>query len=167
MANPRAARQARRRRGGDEVKLNITSMMDMFTIILVFLIKNFSTEGAIVTPADNLTLPKSTVEKRAKEALGVKVSKNTIIVENTLVINEQQYAEIEKQKDFMIQLLHDVLTKYAEEARKMAEISGNEFSGEITIQGDVEIPYNILTRVMYTCGQAGYPKMNLFVYRQE
>jgi biopolymer transport protein ExbD len=167
MANPRAARQARRRRGGDDVKLNITSMMDMFTIILVFLIKNFSTEGAIVTPADNLTLPKSTVEMRAKEALGIKVSKNTIMVENTLVIDDQQFAEVEKQKDFMIQSLHDVLVKYAEEAKKMAEISGKEFSGEITIQGDVEIPYNILTRVMYTCGQAGYPKMNLFVYRQD
>jgi biopolymer transport protein ExbD len=167
MANPRAVRQARRRRGGDDVKLNITSMMDMFTIILVFLIKNFSTEGAIVTPADNLTLPKSSVEMRAKEALGIKVSKNTIIVENNLVINDQQFAEIEKQKDFMIQSLHDVLVKYAEEAKKMAEISGKEFSGEITIQGDVEIPYNILTRVMYTCGQAGYPKMNLFVYRQD
>ncbi len=166
MANPRAIRQARRRRSGDDVKLNITSMMDMFTIILVFLIKNFSTEGAIVTPADNLTLPKSTVEKRASEALSLKVSKNTIIVENSLVINEEQFAEIEKQKDFMIQSLHDVLLKYAEEAKKMAEISGKEFSGEITIQGDVEIPYNILTRVMYTCGQAGYPKMNLFVYRQ-
>lgn len=167
MANPRAARQARRRRSGGDVKLNITSMMDMFTIILVFLIKNFSTEGAIVTPADNLTLPKSSVEMRAKEALGIKVSKNTIIVENTVVIDNEQFAEVEKQKDFMIQSLHDVLVKYAEEAKKMAEISGKEFSGEITIQGDVEIPYNILTRVMYTCGQAGYPKMNLFVYRQD
>jgi biopolymer transport protein ExbD len=167
MANPRSLRQARRRRGDGEVKLNITSMMDMFTIILVFLIKNFSTEGAIVTPADNLTLPKSTVEKRANEALGIKVSKSAIIVENTLVVDEQQFAEVIKQKDFMIQPLHDVLVKYADEAKKMAEISGKDFSGEITIQGDVEIPYNILTRVMYTCGQAGYPKMNLFVYRQD
>ena len=42
MAIPRAVRQARRRRGKEEVKLNITSMMDMFTIILVFLLKTFS-----------------------------------------------------------------------------------------------------------------------------
>ena len=66
MANPRAARQARRRRNPEDVKLNITSMMDMFTIILVFLLKNFSTEGNL-TPADNLTLPKSTVEKEQKK----------------------------------------------------------------------------------------------------
>ncbi|HEX3020233.1 MAG TPA: biopolymer transporter ExbD [Chitinispirillaceae bacterium] len=167
MANPRAARQARRRRGGEEAKLNITSMMDMFTIILVFLLKNFSTEGAIVTPADNLTLPQSTVEKRAKESLSVKMARNSIMVENSLVIDEQSYAKIAGQKEFLIKSLYDVLVKYSEEARKMSKISGKEFSGEITIQGDVEIPYNILTRVMYTCGQAGYPNMNLFVYRQD
>lgn len=167
MANPRVARQARRRRGKDEVKLNITSMMDMFTIILVFLIKNFSTEGAIVTPADNLTLPKSSVERKAKEALSVQISRNTIIVENTTAIDEQAYAELLKQKEFMITPLYDALVTYADEGRKMATISGTPFSGDITIQGDVEIPYAVLTRVMYTCGQAGYPNMNLFVYRNE
>lgn len=167
MPNPRALRQARRRRGGEEAKLNITSMMDMFTIILVFLLKNFSTEGAIVTPADNLTLPESTIEKRAKESLSVKVARTTITVENNLVLDEQLFAQLLQQKDFMIKPLYDVLLKYSEEAKKMSEISGKEFSGEITIQGDVEIPYNVLTRVMYTCGQAGYPNMNLFVYRQD
>lgn len=165
MANPRASRQARRRRGQDEVKLNITSMMDMFTIILVFLIKNFSTEGAIVTPANNLTLPKSTVERKAKEALSVKVSRNTISVEDAVVLDNQAYSQLLEQKDFMITALFTALSNYAAEAEKMATISGNDFSGEITIQGDVEIPYSILTRVMYTCGQAGYPNMNLFVYR--
>ena len=39
--------------------LNITSMMDMFTIILVFLLKSFSAEGSILTNADNLVLPNS------------------------------------------------------------------------------------------------------------
>lgn len=166
MPNPRAIRQARKRRGGEEVKLNITSMMDMFTIILVFLLKNFSTEGTIVTPANNLTLPESTVEKKAKESLSVKVAKNTITVENNLVLDQIAFESLMKQKEFMIKPLYDVLLRYSEEAKKMSEISGKDFSGEITIQGDVEIPYNVLTRVMYTCGQAGYPNMNLFVYRQ-
>ncbi|MBN1575178.1 MAG: biopolymer transporter ExbD [Chitinispirillaceae bacterium] len=167
MANPRAARQARRRRGGEEPKLNITSMMDMFTIILVFLIKNFSTEGAIVTPADELTLPKSTVERRARESLSVKVAQNAIMVENSLVLDSEAYRRLLGQKEFMIPPLYDVLIRYAQEGKKMALAGGTGFSGDITIQGDVEIPYSVLTRVMYTCGQAGYPNMNLFVYRNE
>ena len=87
------------------------------------------------------------------------------MIENTLVIDQDGYKALLEQKDFMIKPLYELLLKYSEEGKKMAEISGQKFSGEITIQGDTEIPYNVLTRVMYTCGQAGYPNMNLFVYR--
>jgi len=167
MANPRAVRQARKMRNGQDAKLNITSMMDMFTIILVFLLKNFSTEGAIVTPANTLTLPESSVGKKAKESLSVKIAQNSITVENTLVLDNAAFEHVKQQKEFMIPKLYDALIHYAEEARKMASVSGEKFSGEIAIQGDIEIPYSVLTRVMYTCGQAGYPNMNLFVYRND
>jgi biopolymer transport protein ExbD len=67
----------------------------------------------------------------------------------------------------MIEPLFNVLTKYAEEAQKLEDRTGKAFSGSISIQGDTAIPYNVLTRIMYTCGQAGYPNMNLLVYRPE
>lgn len=167
MANPRLKRQAREARGSGDVKLNITSMMDMFTIILVFLLKSFSTQGQLVTPASGLMLPTSTVERTASEALSVKVSKNDISVEDRVVVDGRGYATVVQQKDFMIPLLHEALVSHAQEGRRAAERFGREFSGEITIQGDEDVPYNILTRVMYTCGQAGYPVMNLIVYRKE
>ncbi len=165
--NPRLARQARKARGSGEVKLNITSMMDMFTIILVFLLKSFSTEGQLVTPATGLLLPTSSVERTAKEALCVKISNDNVVVENTVVLNKKDFQTVMEQKDFMIPQLYDVLSQYAEEAKKASEMFGKEFSGEITIQGDVGIPYKLLTRIMYTCGQSGYPVMNLIVYRKE
>ncbi len=168
MPNPRLARQARQARGSShEVKLNITSMMDMFTIILVFLLKSFSTQGQLVTPATGLVLPTSTVERATDEALSVKISRRRVAVEDRIVIGEDRYKELLAQDDFLVQELYDVLHKFAEEARKAAEMFGKEFSGEITIQGDVEVPYKVLTRVMYTCGQAGYPIMNLIVYKKE
>ncbi len=165
--NPRLARQARKARSGGDAKLNITSMMDMFTIILVFLLKSFSTEGQLVTPASGLLLPTSSVERTAKEAQSVKISNEHVVVENKIVLDAEEYKEVMTQKDFMIPKLHEVLSKYADEARKSSEMYGKEFSGEITIQGDIGIPYKLLTRVMYTCGQSGYPIMNLIVYRKE
>jgi biopolymer transport protein ExbD len=167
MALGRAARQGRRTRQEDEVKLNITSMMDMFTIILVFLLKNFSTEGALVAAAENLTLPRSTVERRAKESLSLKISKNSIVVETRMVVDSKEFEQLARQKEFLIPPLRDVLSKYADEARQLSVATGQPFSGSITIQGDTAIPYNVLTRVMYTCGQAGYPNMNMLVYRPE
>jgi biopolymer transport protein ExbD len=160
-------RQARRARGGEEPKLNITSMMDMFTIILVFLIKNYSTEGTIVTPADDLTLPKSTVELHAKESLSLTIAQGSVAVEDRRVLAPEDYRALLAQKDFMIEPLFNVLKKFADEAQKLEDRTGKPFSGSISIQGDTAIPYNVLTRIMYTCGQAGYPNMNLLVYRPE
>jgi biopolymer transport protein ExbD len=164
------ARQSIRRRGKSKgaatVKLNITSMIDMFTLMVVFLLQNYSAQGQLVTPAEGLRLPKSSVEKMAKEALSVKVSQNNIMVENAIVVDSLKFKALSSQKDFMITPLYGILSKYSSEAKKSAEMFKTEFSGKISIQGDVEIPYNILTRVMYTCGQAGYPNMNLVVYRK-
>jgi biopolymer transport protein ExbD len=166
MPARQSVRRRGRKRGNATVKLNITSMIDMFTLMVVFLLQNYSAQGQLVTPAEGLRLPKSSVEKMAKEALNVKVSQKTIMVENAIVIDQDDYKKLLSQKDFMIDPLFKVLGKYSAEAKKSAEMFKTEFSGKISIQGDVEIPYNILTRVMYTCGQAGYPNMNLIVYRK-
>ncbi len=161
-----SVRRQHRRRGDGTVKLNITSMIDMFTLMVVFLLKNYSAQGQLVTPANNLLLPTSSVEKNAQEALSVKVSGTNIMVENTIVVDPHEYQAVLGQKDFLIKPLYDVLKKYCDEAKKSSERFKTEFSGKISIQGDVAIPYNLLTRVMYTCGQAGYPVMNLVVYRK-
>ena len=157
----------RRRSGDSQVKLNITSMMDMFTIILVFLLKSFSTQGQLITPASGLVLPTSTIERTTDEALSVKISSSAIVVEDMVVIDGKDFIALKKQQAYLIEPLHQVLSKFANEAKRSADLFKGEFSGEITIQGDASIPYNILTRVMYTCGRAGYPVMNLVVYRNE
>jgi biopolymer transport protein ExbD len=131
------------------------------------LLKSFSTQGQLVTPASGLLLPESTVERAAKVALNVQIAENHISVEEKQVIDPREYQSVLQQKEFLITELFDVLKRYAEEGKKSAELFGQEFSGDISIQGDVAVPYNILTRVMYTCGQAGYPNMNLVVYRKE
>lgn len=167
MRSQGSIRSRRRKRGDGTVRLNITSMIDMFTLMVVFLLKNYSSEGQMVTPAKNLTLPMSSVERMAKEAQSVKISSNSIQVEDKVVIDPKAFQTVNEQKDFMIKPLFDVLSENAKNARNMAKAVGEEFSGKISIQADVEIPYNILTRVMYTCGQAGFPVMNLVVYRKE
>lgn len=159
-------RKRRRSPSDGTVKLNLTSMIDMFTLMVVFLLKNYSAQGQLVTPAEGLLLPTSSIEKSAGEALSIKISQNSIMVENDIVLDKAALKMVESQKDFMIEPLYKVLFERAKSARESAEKYKTEFSGKISIQGDVAIPYNVLTRVMYTCGQAGYPTMNLVVYRK-
>jgi biopolymer transport protein ExbD len=166
MAGSQSMHRRRRKRGDGTVKLNITSMIDMFTLMVVFLLKNYSAQGQLVTPAEGLLLPTSSIEKNAGEALSVKISEKNIMVENTIVVDEAAYKALLKQKDFMIEPLYKVLSEHAKSAQQSAAMFKTLFSGKISIQGDIAIPYNVLTRVMYTCGQAGFPVMNLVVYRK-
>jgi biopolymer transport protein ExbD len=146
------------------VRLNLTSMMDMFTIILLFLLKTYSTEGQLIHPSESLELPKSTVERSPEVALDVVVSKDQIVVNDKTVVS---MSEVRAQQGFLIPRLQQELRYYAEEARKMEQNFGIKFSGKVTIQGDKRLPYRDLVKVMYTCGHADYPNMRLVVYRKE
>lgn len=143
--------------------LNLTSMMDMFTIILVFLIKTFSTEGQLMHPSQDLTLPKSTTEQSPEVALDVTVSREWILVNEKPV---EKLENVAKSNELLIPRLHDALQTYAKEAKRMEEQYGIKFSGKVTIQGDYKMPYSTLLKVMATCGRSEYPNMRLAVYQR-
>jgi biopolymer transport protein ExbD len=147
-----------------KVALNLTSMMDMFTIILVFLLKTYSTEGQLIHPSDNLTLPISTTQNAPEIALDVIVSREWIMVNNEPVVRLEQ---VNSQTGLVIESLSAVLEQFAREAKRMEEMYGMPFSGKVTIQGDKQLPFRTLLKVMATCGRSEYPNMRLVVYQEQ
>jgi len=153
----------RHRRDSGEVRLQLTSMMDMFTILLVFLLKTYSTHGQLINPSRDLTLPTSTIQRQPELGLDVTVSSDWILVNGKPV---ERTKNIKSQEGYIIPKLKDKLTRYSKEAEKMEETYGIKFSGKVTIQGDKNLPYKLLIKVMATCGQSDYPNMRLVVYRK-
>lgn len=155
--------------GAGKASLNLTSMMDMFTIILVFLLKTFSTEGQLIQPSDHLELPKSTVEKAPEVALDVMVTRHEILVNDKPVLvieNDDPNVLVGEEYNRVITPLYNRLLIFAKEAKKMEEAYGTEFTGKVTIQGDHKLPFKLLVKIMYTCGQAEFGNMRLVVYRK-
>jgi len=146
-----------------KVGLNLTSMMDMFTIILVFLLKTYSTEGMLIQPSEYLTLPSSTVEQSPEVALDLVISKEWIMVNHDPV---EKVSNAQNQNSLIIKNLQDKLHVYGREAKRMEELYGTKFSGKVTIQGDKGIPYSLLVKVMATCGKSDFPNMRLVVYKK-
>ncbi|MBN2357580.1 biopolymer transporter ExbD [candidate division KSB1 bacterium] len=157
------SRRKKHATGPVRVSLNLTSMMDMFTIIIVFLIKTYSTEGQLIHPSKNLTLPSSTVETAPEVALDVVVSQEWIMVNDRPVI---RVASLKEQRDLFIPELNATLLKYATEAKRIEEKYGIKFTGKVTIQGDKKLPFGTLLKVMATCGRSEYPNMRLVVYQK-
>ncbi len=168
------------RRQSTNAGLNITSMMDMMTIILVFLLKSYSTSDVSVAPSDQLQLPTSSSSKPPELAVNLVVARNRIVVDGvpvldlTTVPDEEHPGEPmtavpeDEKRGQVITKLYDRLVEKAEAAKTLAEQSGSEehaFKGRILIQCDKELPFGVLREVMYTAGQAQFGEFKFVVYK--
>lgn len=150
--------------------LNITSMMDMFTIILVFLIKHMSVEGNLLNNADNLVLPNSVSKKKPTEIhIQVAVTADMILVDNLPVVPTDDARKIPQENpDPSIAKLEEKLRAcYAQEEEMVRMGTLNEVMGKVVVQVDKNIEFDVLYKVMNTCGKVGYNNMNFAVMERE
>ncbi len=154
-----------KRRRAPTFTLRLTSMIDMFTILLVFLLKSFSAEGQIMTVAKDLRLPESTAQKPPETASVIVVTRDWILLDGNKVTRTQDVAAA---KSVLIKPLHDRLVQLRRLTEKIASLSPDmQFTGNIAIQGDKAIPFEVLKKIMYTCGSVGYNNMLLAVTRKD
>jgi len=145
-----------------EAGLIITSLIDVFVIVLVYLIRSVSSEGSLMTSADNLVLPMSQRSKSPTEiSLTIIGDQKHITVDDVVLMDTE---DVRKQDSLLVKPVLDVLTKKREEERK-AEVLGliKEATGKVVVQFDKNTPYDIVTKVMATCGYAGYNNIKFAV----
>ncbi|MCG3153509.1 MAG: hypothetical protein DKINENOH_00098 [bacterium] len=155
-------KKVNRRSQGVDLSLRLTSMMDMFTILLVFLLKSFSAEGQFVTVSPELTLAKSTSTIKPKVAPIVAVTKEWVMLDDKPLV---KIDEIDLGAGLQIPALQQSLRF----SRSVAEGLGAKeerfgFHGKVVIMSDRDTPFAIIKRVMATCGATGYNNMELLVY---
>lgn len=137
--------------------LNMVALMDIFTILVFFLLVN---QTGIQPQGAKLTLPKSTVEKVPADTLVITVNNQDIVVQGRKV------AEVDKvmaTDEIIIPGLQQELAYLAKKTRVLDNTPKEE--RPITIMGDREIPYKLLKRIMLTCTQTGYSMVSLAVTR--
>jgi biopolymer transport protein ExbD len=172
LAGKKAIRSyARKLAEPEDIKdLNITPMMDMMTIILVFLLKSFTSSSTIVNLDQNLSLPPSQTQLSAKQAVPVTITKRVVLVEGEAVApitNGRIDPQLKRDGDngYYITPLVEMLGKVARREKKVAEMTGQKFEGELTIIADRFTPYRLLTEILYSCGQAEYANYRLLVLK--
>jgi biopolymer transport protein ExbD len=167
---------------GEDDGLSINSMMDIMVIILVFLLKSYSTESITVAASADLTLPVSSASKSPETAVSVVVSQSQLTVDGEFVVKMEkvpdednpgqtitQFPEEEK-KGQLVTVLHDVLLEKAKQAQAMGELTGSDelgFKGRLLLQCDKGLPFEVVRQVMYTAGQAQFGEFRFVVYQQE
>jgi biopolymer transport protein ExbD len=137
--------------------LNMNSMMDMMTIILLFLLKSYSTEGALASQSESLALPVSARTQKPKKEVNVSIASDVILVNEQPLMPTQ---DIDPNEIAILPLMSK-LQEYANKERQLEIEAGKEFTHEVIIQGDKRIPFETLFKVMYTCSKSDFYKMRL------
>lgn len=150
--------------------LIITSLIDFFSIVVIYLMKSYSAEGNLLTNADNLTLPNSYANKKVTEVyLQVTASNDVIMVDNKPAVTTDEVRRIPPtQANLVIPKLKAKLEeamKKEEEQVKLGTL--NKVMGNVTIQIDKNIEFDVLYKLMMTCADAGYNVMNFAVMERE
>ena len=161
-------KQVRKTRGSRKLKTfkpQLTSLVDVMTILLIYLLQSFSSEGDIVTVHKDLILPESSAHKPPELRVTITVNNSFILAEDKKVASVD---EVLTSEDLVIPGLYEWLQLRRVATEKIERYSTKtRFKGEVTIHGDKRIRFRLLKKIMYTCGQQGYNNFSLAVRRRE
>lgn len=155
-----------------EMGLNITSLIDVLTVILFFLVKSMSVTTAAVKPPPDIRLPAAVSNSKVVEATSVALSLRDLRVNGQVILTLKngKFAAAQLSRDGQeIKVLQTALTK--ERQKKLAlfkGVSGKKFLAprKILIQADKDLPFDTIKYVLHTAAVAGYTDYQFVVIQR-
>lgn len=143
--------------GGSE--LNLVSMMDIFTILVFFLLVSTSSQNLPSTK--NLKLPTTVSQRQPEETLIIEVTKDSVLVQGVQVAT---VAAASASNDSLIAPLGKELKFHA--SKVLLGQPANTEKRAVTIMGDETIPYQLLKKILATCSNEGYTQIAFAAYQK-
>jgi biopolymer transport protein TolR len=157
---PLQKRAERKTRNVSQLDMNLVSLIDIFTILIFFLLSN-STDVETLPSNKAVKLPESTAEKKPRDTVVVVVTPNDILVQGRKVA---QVADVMNLEGDLIEPLKTALDLQAN--RQVVRQEHEAQTKAVTIMGDKQIPYRLLRKVMVTCARANFSEVSFAVLRK-
>ena len=135
----------------------LTSLIDVMTFLLVFLIKSFSVQGDVITPSANLELPVSSSRTPPKPAASIEITQTNVMAEGKVL---SPLTSMDKTDPLLSPGVYKWMTF-------LHSRLSDTLQHEVLIQADREIEYMHLKRVMYSCSKAGFIDFTLLAVEKE
>lgn len=149
------------KRNKASASLNLVSLMDIFTILVFFLLVN-SSDVEVLPNDKDVQLPESIAEEKAKETVVIIIGDEDIIVQGSPVAKVK---EVMASRGNDIPALRQALL--SQNDRVLRREAQDDIAGrEVTIMGDKDIPYRLLKKVMATCTASDYGQISLAVLQK-
>jgi biopolymer transport protein ExbD len=141
-------------------KLQLTSLMDVFTVLVFFLMINSSTE--MLQQPKNISLPVSVVEAKPRETVVIFVGREDVLVQGVRVA---RVADIEASTNAEIEPISLRLAELSDSVIGLSTQTVAE-SQEVTVLADKSVPFSVLKKIMATCTARGYSRVSLAVVQK-
>ena len=165
----RRLRRKAREAAGEIEDLNITPMLDMMTIILVFLLKTYNTSTLSVAVAQDLMPPSSSTQLEPSETSTITITANEITVGDKPAVELQNFelpAGVQNGTPIIAPVL-DLLRKDVDRQKYIGKWNKSvQFEGLLSVIGDRKVPYKLLFSVLATAGQAELSNYKFVVLKQ-
>jgi len=146
--------------------LLITPLVDMFVIIVLFLIANFSATGEVLMMTRDVQLPEAFNATEIEMAPVVMVSNTDIIVSGNAIgrvedLTRDEYLNIPALEEKLRQM-----KKQYEDLHALAKDTEGSFKGDVNIQANKDVQFKVMKRILYSCATAGYSNINFAVLQK-
>jgi biopolymer transport protein ExbD len=146
------------KRNKQKAGLNMVSLMDIFTILVFFLLVS-ATESESLPSMKDIKLPESTAEQKPKENIVILVSNNNIVVQGKNIVATKR---VLNSRSSVIPELAQALNDITREKARRTDEKKIKKRG-VTIMGDKKIPYELLKKIMLTCAGTDFTNISLAV----
>ncbi len=161
MSDTRRIKRMSRSKGLASGGLNLVSLMDVFTILVFFLLVN-SASSDVMEPPKNIKLPDSIVEAKPRETVLVMITPQEILVQGQPVITTQEVIDSKEP------IIEQVKERLLLQQKKVIGINTKVVaeSKEVTVLAHRTVPFHLMKKVMASCTSAGYGKISLAVVQK-
>ena len=158
LAKKKAKKAARRNNELEEGSLNITSLMDVVSIIVVYLLKSYGTDPVVITPTAGQKVPMSRADAPIQDGVPVYISQRSITFGSQRVVQLDENGDVDPTQvtGQLIGPLFDLMSEEAERSKQTSAGKGEDWEGTVILVGDVNLKFSTLVKVMYTAGKAEY-----------
>jgi len=150
-----------RGRRSTNADLNVVPMVDMMTMLVIFLLQQFSATGEVLFMQKDIKLPD------ARHGQQIEVAPVVAISAAQVVVSGQRVADVVEVEKDPSQIIGNLVEKLRDEKKRWDFIHQNDqdreknWKGEVNVQADVRVPFRIVRRVMASAAEAGYGNVNL------
>jgi biopolymer transport protein ExbD len=155
-------RFGRRKAGSTEMVLQITSMADIFTILLVFLLKSFSSGATTISPITDITLPDVASANDPIETTKIEISTQAVFLDDKEVVSLQKFRMPASQilEDGTSKALQDAFTRSRQKDTTLK-------NPRMLVMADQSVPFSTIRTVLTSAANAGFAEFKLVVVENE